>query len=238
MVTLPQFSGHVSSLPTLFSQARGDGRRPDGCDAPSGSLPVLRERRRRGASAACVRPRRPGRVDFGQATDFASNGEQVVGGVQGLLGGVQLVEHGADQSGLPDVLRDADPLRIGCASDRRICAVREPDRCRVQSHGRNFTRGTLCDNISAIAVANISSNAVSRGGISRIRPAAFPLAVAHIPQPPPAGSTRPGVINVTQRFAGAGQGRPAQSDDTPPTERQYRRQLREAVPGVIDRLAA
>ena len=81
--------------------------------------------------AACVRPRRPGRVDFGEAADFAGDGEQVVGGVERLLGGVQLVEHRADQGRLPDVLRDADPLRICCASNRRIGAVCEADRRRA-----------------------------------------------------------------------------------------------------------
>ena len=49
-------------------------------------------------------------------------------GVEGLLGGVQLVEHGADQGRLPDVLRDADPLRVGCAGYRLVGPVGEPDR--------------------------------------------------------------------------------------------------------------
>jgi hypothetical protein len=81
--------------------------------------------------AACVRPRWPGGIDFGEAADFAGDGEQVVGGVDGLLGGVQFVEHGADQGRLPDVLRDADPLRIGGVSDRRVPPVGEADRRRV-----------------------------------------------------------------------------------------------------------
>jgi hypothetical protein len=77
----------------------------------------------------------PGGSTSARAADLACDGEQVVGGVDGLLGGVQLVEHGADQGSLADVLRDADSLRIGCASDRSVGPVSEPDRRRVQRHG-------------------------------------------------------------------------------------------------------
>jgi hypothetical protein len=57
----------------------------------------------------------PGRVDLRKAANFAGDREQVVRSVNRLLGGVDLVEHGADQGRLPDVLRNADPLRIGRA---------------------------------------------------------------------------------------------------------------------------
>lgn len=58
-----------------------------------------------------------------------------------LLGRVvELVEHGADESGLADVLRDAYPLRVGGAGDRRVRPVGEADGGCVQGHGPNLTR--------------------------------------------------------------------------------------------------
>jgi Transposase, Mutator family len=105
---------------------------------PERKLAVLTGGRRRGASAG-VHPWRTRRVDLGEAADLAGDGEQVVGGVDRLLGGVQFVEHRADQRRLADVLRDADPLRIRGTSDRCISAICEPDRGRVQGHAQNST---------------------------------------------------------------------------------------------------
>jgi hypothetical protein len=72
-----------------------------------------------GAAVLCVRSRRTRGVNLGEATDFAGDTQQVVGGVNGLLDGVQLVEHSADEGG-----------------DRRAAAVAESDRRRVQRHIR------------------------------------------------------------------------------------------------------
>jgi hypothetical protein len=69
----------------------------------------MSEPRQLGAGSA----RRPRRVDVREAPDLAGDREQVVGGVERLFGGVELVEHGADQGRLADVLRNADPLRVG-----------------------------------------------------------------------------------------------------------------------------
>src|SRR5215218_11340882 len=75
--------------------------------------------------------RRPGGIDLRKAADLAGDREKVMPCVQRFLGGVELVEHRADQGRLADVLRDADPLRVGRASDRHVRAVAEPDRRRM-----------------------------------------------------------------------------------------------------------
>jgi len=80
-------------------------------------------------------------LDLGEAADLAGEGEEVMGGVQRLVCGVELVEHRADECGLADVLGNADALRVGGQSDRGVGLVREADRGRVESHGRDFTRG-------------------------------------------------------------------------------------------------
>ena len=91
----------------------------------------------------CDCPWRAGRVDFGEAADLAGDGEQVVGGVDGLLGGVELVEHGTDQGRLADlparrgmkfnsesVIRDADAAEHAEHGDARECSHREQELSR------------------------------------------------------------------------------------------------------------
>jgi len=89
-----------------------------------------------------------------------------MGGVERLVCGVELVEHRADERGLADVLGNADALRVGGERDRRVGLVSEADRGRVESHGRDSTRGPaggprersatatiICGSVVAIAVA-------------------------------------------------------------------------------------
>jgi hypothetical protein len=92
------------------------------------------------APSRTARPRAPatgfgsGRacgIDLGEAADLAGEGEEVMGGVERLVCGVELVEHRADECGLADVLRNADALGVGGERDRGVGLVTESDRGRV-----------------------------------------------------------------------------------------------------------
>ena len=121
--------------------------------------------RRRSAERRAAEPRfsgharGTGRIDLGQATDFAGDGEEVVRGVDRVLGGVvQLVEHGPDEGGLTNVLRDAYALCAGCARDGRVRPVGEADRGRVEGQGGTYparaltSTAAMCGSGDAIAV--------------------------------------------------------------------------------------
>jgi hypothetical protein len=92
------------------------------------------------APARTARPRGPatgfgsGRacsLDLGEAADLAGEGEEVMGGVERLICGVELVENRADECGLADVLGNADALGVGGERDRGVGLVTEADRGRV-----------------------------------------------------------------------------------------------------------
>src|SRR3954452_7773041 len=131
-----------------------------------------RERLRRTVPGHLVGSARgPGRVDLREEADLAGDREEVVRGVERVFGGVELVEHGADQGRLANVLRDADPLRVGGAGDRGVCPVGEPDRGGVEGHRRNlsprrgiYTRLPFCGSFPAIAVVETSSSAQRAAG--------------------------------------------------------------------------
>ena len=82
------------------------------------------------------------RLGFGEAADLAGDAEEVVVGVQRVVCGVELVEYGADERRLADVLGHTDPLGVGGERDRRVGLVAEADRGCVQRHGRDSTHAT------------------------------------------------------------------------------------------------
>lgn len=97
------------SLDVGWSVKPAEHRRPAMADAYS----------RDGPMRLPAATRRSGRIDLREAAHLAGDREQVVCRVNGLLGGVHLVKHRANQGRLPDVWETLIP----CASAARAIAV-------------------------------------------------------------------------------------------------------------------